>query len=285
METTPPQKGSEGASPKGAPSEDALRNSSQGTSPDTSPDAPPPKRKISNADKAKFAGLLLFIALMVTIGVLLVPYYEHLTTEEGRLQLIEEIKGAGIAGVGICLGLQFVQIVVAFIPGEVTQLAIGAIYGPLLGSLITALGALISSLFIFFVVRKLGGPFVQGMIGTKNSKVLDFLHKDRNLNAITFILFLIPGLPKDVFTYLFPLTTIRPLNFFVLSTLGRIPGIVASAYIGSAAVQGDYTQAIIVGVIAGGLGLLGIIFNKRIIAFVDKVESHFKRSRTRQNTD
>ncbi|MDR1088389.1 MAG: TVP38/TMEM64 family protein [Coriobacteriales bacterium] len=281
METTPPQNRPEGASSKNAPSE----NTPQQSSPAPAPDTPLPKRRISNADKAKFAGLVVFIVLIVIVGVLLIPYYEHLTTEEGRLQLIESIKGAGIAGVGICLGLQFVQIVVAFIPGELTQLAIGAIYGPLLGTLITALGALISSIFVFFVVRKLGAPFVQGMIGTKNSKVLDFLHKDRNLNAITFILFLIPGLPKDVFTYLFPLTTIRPLNFFILSTLGRIPGIVASAYLGNAAIQGDWTQAIVVGSIAGGLGLLGIIFNRQIIAFVDTVESHFKGNKTEQKAD
>ena len=236
------------------------------------PGMPAKKSPVSTADKIKFAGLLLFLALIVVVGVQLFPYFEYLTTAEGRLELIAMIHDAGIAGIGICLALQFVQIVVAFIPGEIVQLAIGAIYGPVAGTFITVLGALISSVFVFFVVRKLGAPFVQGMIGSKNTKIMSFFNKDRRLNVIVFILFLIPGLPKDVFTYLVPLTPMRPANFFILSTLGRIPGIAASAFIGNAAVQGDYTQAIIVGVIAGGLGLLGIVFNKQILGLVDKVE-------------
>ncbi len=236
---------------------------------------PTQKRSVTTADKIKFAGLLAFLALIVATSVLIFPYFEQLGTEEGRLYLIEEIQNAGIAGVGICFGLQFVQIVVAFIPGEITQLAIGAIYGPLLGTVVIVLSALISSIFVFFVVRKLGAPFVQGMIGANHGKILAFLQEGRRLNVIVFILFLIPGLPKDIFTYLVPLTPMRPINFFILSTLGRTPAIAASAFVGSAAVQGDYTAAIIVGVIAGGLGLLGIVFNKQILGLVDTIEKRF----------
>jgi uncharacterized membrane protein YdjX (TVP38/TMEM64 family) len=243
----------------------------------TDPGAKPPKRQISTADKLKFAGLILFLLLIVAAGVALLPHINEFTSEEGRLRLIAMIQGAGIGGIAICLGLQFVQVVVAFIPGEVTQLAIGAIYGPLWGTLITALGALISSMFVFFVVRKLGAPLVKSMVGQKQSKWLRFLHESRSLDIVVFLLFLIPGLPKDVFTYFVPLTDMRPANFFILSTLGRIPGIAASAFIGSAAVHGDYTGAIIVGIIAGGLGLLGIIFNKQILAVVDSLEAKLRR--------
>jgi len=238
---------------------------------------PPQKHKVSNTDIIKFVGLLVFIALLVVIGLALLPYFNYLTSVDGRIQLKEIIQSGGIIGVGICLGLQFVQIVVAFIPGEVIQVVIGGIYGPLFGTIIIVVGALIASSFIFFVVRKLGTPFVQGMIGTKHNKVLDFLRGGKQLNALVFVLFLIPGLPKDIFTYLFPLTTIRPVNFLLLSNLARIPSVIASAYIGSAALQGDYVQAIIVGVIAGGLGLAGIIFNKRIIAQIDRIEKRVRR--------
>lgn len=257
---------------KKTPSEDSPHNNASSHQ----EEAPPQKRKIASTDKLKFIGLLVFLVVIIGIGVALLPYFEHLTSEEGRQYLVQVIKDAGVWGVGVCLLLQFIQIVVAFIPGEVTQLAIGAIYGPLFGTLITLGGALVSSIFVFYLVRKLGAPFVQGMIGSKDSKILNFFKKDSRLNVLTFILFLIPGLPKDVFTYLFPLTEIRPINFFVLSTLGRIPGIAASAFIGSSAMQGDYTQAIIVGIIAGGLGLLGIIFNKQILGVVDKVEDSLR---------
>lgn len=241
---------------------------------------PPKTQGISNADKIKFVGLIAFILLIVVVGFQLLPYFSGLSTAEGRLELVQSIREAGALGVLICFGLQFVQIVVAFIPGEVTQLAIGAIYGPVWGTTIIITSALISSVFVFFVVRQLGSPFVEAMVGSKDSKILSFLDKGRRLNVIVFILFLIPGLPKDVFTYLVPLTHIRPANFFILSTIGRIPGVAASAFVGSAAVQGDYTQAIIVGIIAGGLGLLGILFNQKIIGVVDKIEDRLKHHKT-----
>jgi uncharacterized membrane protein YdjX (TVP38/TMEM64 family) len=236
-----------------------------------------PKPPISTADKLKFAGLVVFILLIIAVGVLLVPYFNYFTTEEGRLELIHMIQDAGAWGVLICLGLQFLQVVVAFIPGEVVQLVIGAIYGPFFGTLLTAIGALVSSMFVFVVVRRLGAPFVHSMIGKNHADKLRFFQESKRLDTIVFVLFLIPGLPKDVFTYLVPLTKMRAANFFILSTLGRIPGIAASAYIGNAAAQGDYVGATIVGVIAGGLGLLGIVFNQKIMTLVDRITQHFAR--------
>ena len=231
----------------------------------------------SSADKLKFAGLLLFFVLIIIAGVLLLPHVHQLASEEGRLQLIDTIQRAGVGGVAICLGLQFIQVVIAMIPGEVIQLAIGAIYGPLLGALLIILGVVIAQVFIFFIVRKLGAPLVYAMIDKKSFKHLGFLRESRKLDIVVFLIYLIPGLPKDIFTYLLPLTTIRPINFFILSTLGRAPGVVASTFIGSAAVQGNYTAAIIVGVIAGGLGILGIVFNKRILSVVDALEAKLRR--------
>ena len=243
---------------------------------------PTRNKKVSTADIIKLVGLLVFLALLVVVFFLVLPYFEYLTTEAGREELKTMIRDAGVAGVAICFGLQFLQIVVAVIPGEITQVVIGAIYGPLLGALLIVLSATFSSAFIFLVVRKLGAPFVHGMIGSKHNKVLDFIREDRKLNVLVFILFLIPGLPKDVFTYLFPLTPIRPANFLILANLARIPAIVASTYFGSSVMQGDYVQAIIVMIIAGGLGLAGIIFNKQIIAQIDKIEDRLRKDRRRK---
>ncbi|MDR2492708.1 MAG: TVP38/TMEM64 family protein [Coriobacteriales bacterium] len=238
---------------------------------------PPEKKRITTADKIKFAGFLAFVVLIVVAGIAIMPYFENFTSDEGRRELVGMIQNAGAFGVLICLGLQFLQVIVAFIPGEVTQLAIGAIYGPVAGTLVTALGALVSSIFVFFVVRRLGTPFVHAMINKKHADKLRFLGESRRLDTIVFVLFLIPGLPKDLFTYLVPLTNMRAVNFFLLSTLGRLPGIAASAFIGDAFLQGNYMGAIVVSCIAGGLGILGIVFNGKILKLVEKVEGRFKK--------
>jgi uncharacterized membrane protein YdjX (TVP38/TMEM64 family) len=238
---------------------------------------------ISFADKLKFFGLVAAFLVLVGIGLMLLPYIGHLTSDEGRQELVKMIHDAHIWGVLICLGLQCLHVVVAVIPGEAVQFAIGAIYGPLWGSLIVIFGALIASIFVFYVVRKLGAPFVHAMIGKKHEDKMRFLQDSKRLNVIVFILFFIPGLPKDFFTYLVPLTNIHPAHYFVISTLARTPAVVASTFFGKAMMQGNYTSAIIVAIIVGGLGLLGIIFNGKIIDTIDRFEKRLRHDKDKSD--
>lgn len=240
-------------------------------------DAVAEKQSVSTADKIKFAGLVVFVILIIICGVMLVPYIQQLNTPEGRAELVADIQDAGVWGVLISLGMQFLQIVVAFIPGELVQLVIGLLYGTIFGSLIVTLGAVLSSAFVFYVVRKLGAPFVQAMIGKSDSKRMRFLQETKQLDTVVFVLYLIPGLPKDVFNYVLPLTKIQPSSFLVLSTIGRLPGIIASSYIGSSFWQGNYVGMVIVAVLIGGLGLVGIVFNQQILAQVHKITARFSK--------
>ncbi|MDR2587571.1 MAG: TVP38/TMEM64 family protein [Coriobacteriales bacterium] len=231
------------------------------------------KAPVSAADKVKFIGLVAFFIIVVVVGSALAIVVVNSMGGEQSLEaeLTETIRGAGVFGVLICLGIQFLQVVVAFIPGEVAQLAIGYVYGTFSGALITLAGVLFSTVFVFYLTRKLGAPFVRGMIGSKDSGRLKFLHNSRNLNALVFILYLIPGLPKDLFNYVFPLTDIRPGTFFALSTIARMPAIFASTFVAESFKAGDYIPMVIVAAIFGGLGLVGIIFNQRIMAVVDRL--------------
>jgi hypothetical protein len=68
----------------------------------------------------------------------------------------------------------------------------------------------------------------------------------------------------------------------VLSTIGRAPAIFATTFVVSSFRSGDYLQMIIVAVIFGGLGILGIVFNQKIMAFVDRVMTRFS---PRRHTD
>jgi uncharacterized membrane protein YdjX (TVP38/TMEM64 family) len=155
------------------------------------------------------------------------------------------------------------------------QVAIGYVYGTIGGGFITLLGALVSSIFVFYLVRKLGAPFVQAMTGDKDSRINKFLQNSKNLNSLVFILFLIPGLPKDLFTYLVPLTKMKPSYFFVLSTIARTPAIFASTFVAASFKSGNYVGMAIVAVIFGGLGILGIVFNQRIMEIIDKTMARF----------
>ncbi|MDR1422325.1 MAG: VTT domain-containing protein [Coriobacteriales bacterium] len=252
----------------------------QGTAPpnvDVPTQSTAPGKKVSTADKLKFAGLIAFLVLVAVVSVFVVRFITTMGEGTIETQLEQAIVRAGAFGVVICLALQFVQVVVAFIPGEVVQIVIGYVYGTLWGGLITLVGALISSVFVFYLVRKLGTPFVASMIGGKDNRLLRFFADERRRNATVFILYLIPGLPKDVFNYLVPLTKMRPAQFFVLSTIARSPAIFASTFVAAAFKQGNYLAMAIVAVIFGGLGVVGIVFNQQIMNGVDAALSRLHR--------
>ena len=111
------------------------------------------------ADIFKFVGLIAFFVIMIVVVVLIWPMIHELFKPGGVDRVTSDIRNAGPWGFLILLAIQFLQIVVAFIPGEVVQVAAGMIYGPWLGALIIWLGCVISSSFIFALVHKLGAPF------------------------------------------------------------------------------------------------------------------------------
>lgn len=227
-------------------------------------------RAMEKGDIFKFAGLIAFFAIMVLICVLLWPYFHDLFEPGGIDRIIADVRGAGPVGFLILLGLQFLQIVVAFIPGEVVQVAAGMLYGPWVGALVIFVGCVLSSAFIFALVHRLGAPFVQSMVPTRYLEKFRRFEASGKLNITVFILFLIPGLPKDVFTYLVPLTDMRMRTFLVLSNVGRIPGIVVSTYAADGLVDGRIWESIVIFAVAAVIAILGIVFRERIMRMLDR---------------
>jgi len=228
------------------------------------------KAGMDRATVFKFAGLIAFVALIGIIVFLAWPYIADVFTEGGVERLVERVRNAGPAGVFVLLGMQFLQIVVAFIPGEVVQLAAGLMYGPLGGTLIVLLGCVISSSIIYWLVHKLGAPFVQGMVSTEHLEKFKAFEKTGKLEIIVFILFLIPGLPKDVFTYIVPLTDLSYKKFIVLTTVGRIPGVVASTYAAAGFASGDIVGPVVVLAIVALIAVVAIIFREKIMAVLER---------------
>ena len=117
---------------------------------------------------------------------------------------------------------------------------------------------------------KLGAPFVQSMVPVQYLEKFRKFEKTGKLNIIVFILFLIPGLPKDVFTYLVPLTDMRMRTFLLLSNVGRIPGIVVSTYAADGLADGRLMESAIIFAVAAVIAVLGIVFRERIMKMLEK---------------
>ena len=222
-------------------------------------------REMTRGDIFRFGGLIAFLALMVVIMVLLWPYIHEVFEPGGLSRVIDDVRNAGPLGFLILLAMQFMQIVVAFIPGEVVQMAAGMMYGPWLGAAVILLGCIISSAFVFVVVHRLGAPFVQDMVPTKYLDKFRAFEESGKLSIVVFILFLIPAMPKDTFTYLVPLTNMRMRDFLILSNVGRIPGIVISTYAANGLVDGNITQSLIIFAVVAVIAIVAIIFRDKIM--------------------
>lgn len=224
-------------------------------------------RELPRADLFRIGGLIAFFVVLALVLVLVWPLISTLLTE-GPEQLAQDIRSAGAAGVFMLLGIQFLQIIVAFIPGEAVQLAAGMMYGPWAGALIILLGCVASSWVIYQLVHRLGQPFVEDMVSTKYLDKFRNFEKGGKLTSTVFILFLIPGLPKDVFTYLVPLTDMPLKTYLLVTTLARIPGVLMSTYAASGLLDGNIRSSIIIFVVLAIVAGIVLLFKDKLLALV-----------------
>lgn len=224
----------------------------------------------SRANLFKFIGLVAFILVVLLVVFLAWPYISDVFSEGGVDRLVERVRNAGPAGVFILLGMQFLQIVVAFIPGEVVQLAAGLMYGPWLGALIVLVGCVFSSAVVYQLVHALGAPFVQGMVSTEHLEKFRKFEESGKLDIVVFVLFLIPGMPKDVFTYIVPLTNMKMKRFLILTTIGRIPGVLASTYAAHGFAEGQIVGPIVVLAVVIVIAVIAILFRNKIMEMLGK---------------
>lgn len=209
--------------------------------------------------------ILIFVAVMVIVTIIFWPYIAELATDEGRDQFKAWVDDLGVLGWFATLGIQLLQIFVAFIPGEPVELILGYVWGPWLGTLTCLIGIFIGTAVIYFAVRKLGMRFVKRMVGTDDLSKYRFLSDKNKVELTVFILFFIPGTPKDALTYIAPIAPIRPIKYLLIATFARIPSIITSTILGDRVAEGDFLMAIIVFIITALISVFGILFGNKYI--------------------
>ena len=181
------------------------------------------------------------------------------------------ILGWGWAGSLAFILLQAFQVIVFIVPGEVVQVAGGWIFGlwPSVGLSIVGIG--LGSIVNYAAGRVLGRPFVVSLFGEKKVEHFENVAGGGKAAAGFFLLFVIPGIPKDILCYVAGLTTMRLGGFLAISLAGRFPGILGSAWIGAATQQGDFRLAIAIIVVASVLFLLGLVFRDGIVTGIARL--------------
>jgi uncharacterized membrane protein YdjX (TVP38/TMEM64 family) len=202
----------------------------------------------------KVLAVLLFIAAMVFASVKLWPLIRS-----GDIARV--IRSFGAAGVLVFLGLWVLQLLAAVIPGEPFEVAAGVLYGAWLGLGICLVGVLIGTVIIYYGVKLLGAKSIE-----QNPRFdrFRFLKDPQKAERLIFILYLIPGTPKDILTYFGPFMPVKPVNFFAASVFGRIPSIITSTLAGAAIYDGNWQMGIVYFAIAAVLAVAGILIDKKI---------------------
>lgn len=177
----------------------------------------------------------------------------------------EWIAGKGFAGKLIYVGVVFLQIVISLIPGEPVELGGGYAFGAWQGLLLAETGIILASAFVFVFVRKLGSKAVYAFVPKEKVESLSFLRDSRRRNLIVFLLFFIPGTPKDVITYFIGLTPMKLGEWLLITTVARVPSVLTSTLAGAAAGQQDYRLAVIIFAATAVVSLGGILVYRRII--------------------
>lgn len=195
---------------------------------------------------------------MAALGVLL--YFAGRFGLFSRLsdydQLVEFMRREGAAGPLICVGVQFVQVVIFAIPGEITQFAAGYVFGAVRGFLYSVAGIMLGSAFNYSFARLVGRPVMERFMGERLLNKVDGLLESRKGKSALFVLFLLPGMPKDAMSYGAGLSRLGIGEFIVISGLARAPALLFSTLIGAQLYERDY-RSIAMTAVAGLLAIGG----------------------------
>jgi len=185
-----------------------------------------------------------------------------------RQRMIRFLDSLGAWGFAGFILLQVIQVVAAPIPGEATGFLGGFLYGPYIGVILSTIGLTLGSYIAFSLSRTLGRPFMEKAVDVKTMGRFDYLLHHKGAFLI-FLLFLLPGFPKDYLCYILGLGHLTTLEFLAIATTGRLLGTVLLTLGGNFLRHKQYGWLFFLAGVA-----IVIIFVT--IAYKDKIERIFR---------
>jgi len=198
------------------------------------------------------------IGVVVLLVLLLTWFLWRWLASFSQEGLRDYILSFGAASWLVFLVLQFLQVLIALIPGELLESVAGFVFGPLWGTVLCYIGIALASALVFVMSRRFGVKLVEIFTSREKINQLRFLNTEKKRNFLIFLLFFIPGTPKDLLTYFAGLTEIRMLDFLLISLVARIPSVISSTFGGHLLGEGRYIGAVILYGVTGAVSLIGM---------------------------
>src|SRR2546427_6164147 len=180
--------------------------------------------------------------------------------------LKQTLRQWGILAPVVFMLLQALQVIISPIPGEATGFLGGYLFGEWLGLVYSTIGLTFGSVVSFWIGRWLGEHYVRNLVSQETWDRLGFIVEAEGA-ILCFIIYLIPGLPKDLVCYLFGISPMPLWVFALVSTLGRMPGTWVLSAQGARTEAGDYLQVILLTSIVVALALPLYYYRNRIVSW------------------
>ena len=225
--------------------------------------------------KRKLAYLKLALLLFIIIGLPVILFFtcrDTLFNKEWLANLPEFIMQYKGSAAAVLTGMQILQVIICIIPGQPIQLAASYLFGVLKGYLISIVGAVIGAFAAFYIAKELGKDALETIFGEE--KVNDYhrkLNSGKGLTAVLLI-YLIPGIPKDLVAYVAGISDMRLRPFLIVSTIGRSPGMLGSLLTGYFISRRNYAAIGILAAVTAVILIICFIRRKQLVAMLDDLE-------------
>ena len=219
--------------------------------------------------------IIILIAIIVGIPVYLYfRYGDALFGDDFAYRLESYLTLHRKSAAGILMALQVVQVIICFLPGQPIQFAASYMFGIFRGFLLSIAGAVIGVSISFFLAKFLGRDFVELLFD--KDKVADYhakLNSGRGL-LIVLLIYLIPGVPKDLVSYVAGISGMKFRPFLIVSTVGRSPGMIGSLLLGHFFSTRNYAAIAVLAVITALILIICFIKRDKMISLLDNLEHH-----------
>ncbi|MDD5763293.1 MAG: TVP38/TMEM64 family protein [bacterium] len=215
--------------------------------------------------------MFLFAFLALSFSLYQLGLFHFFMDRERLVAWIHSLGAWGFAGFIL---LQVLQVVAAPIPGEATGVLGGYLYGPVMGVVLSTVGLTVGSFLAFSLSRYFGRPLTDRFVDAKTMERFDYLllHKGAFL---VFLLFLIPGFPKDYLCYILGLGHLTTLEFLAIATTGRLLGTILLTIGGTFLRNEQYYRFFL-------LSGAAVVIVFLTIAYRDRLDRAFQRLHERQ---
>lgn len=177
-----------------------------------------------------------------------------------REELQALVTGLGAWGPLAIVALEVLQVLLAPLPGQLTSIVAGYLYGVWWGSALCMAGLVLGTALAMALARRFGRPLVERFASREALARVDGAVERRG-EAVFLLIFVIPFLPDDVAAFVAGLSSLRLARLLVVATIGRAPGVLFAAFLGARA--GELSPLEIALLVIASLALIALFWRFR----------------------